>query len=284
MSSLRQIKNRIRSVESTTKITSALQMISALKLSRTNKMLDGARPYAWGLETLLNNLLAGKEGHGNIFLEERPRKEKIGLCVVTSDSGLCGMYNNNIISYADDFLRQHNENTIKLVLVGKKGLNHFKQYFGTEIINTYDGLHGRYSQEDCDAITQYLIKIFLSQEVDEVYIAYTHFQNTLVHKPVIKKFLNIERTGGEANDYLLEPDIDRILEELVPKTLCAKMRLVLLDAFTSEHASRIVAMKAATDNAKELSRQLVLLRNKVRQANITQEIMEVVSSSDAVGG
>jgi F-type H+-transporting ATPase subunit gamma len=284
MPSLRPIKNRIRSVESTTKITSALQMISALKLSRTSKMLDGARPYALGLEALLNNLTSSREEFRNIFLEKRPRKEKLALCVVTSDSGLCGMYNNNVISYADDFLRQHNDDTIKLIPVGKKGLNHFKQYAGAQIINTYDGLHGRYSQKECEAIAQYLIKIFLSQEVDEVYVAYTHFQNTLVHKPVIKKFLNIERTGGESSDYILEPNIDRVLEELIPKYLCAKMRMILLESFTSEHASRIVAMKAATDNAKELSQQLILLKNKVRQANITQEIMEVVSSSEAVGG
>lgn len=281
--SLKQIKNRIRSIENTRKVTSAMQMISATKLSRIDYLLSQARPFAGKLDALLAGLSRGRDVSFNPFLKGRSGSGSIALCVVTSDNGLCGVYNANVLRLAQEFISRYEKGRVKLVIIGKKGYNYFKNYKGG-ILHTYLGLNGRYSDKVCQAINKALCDLFLSHQADEVYIAYTYFKNALTNRPQIEKFLNIEVASGEKTDYILEPGISRILEELVPEYLALKMRLILLEAFTSEHASRLVAMKTATENAVELLHQLVMLRNKVRQANITREIIEIISSVEALKG
>jgi len=146
------------------------------------------------------------------------------------------------------------------------------------------GLNGRYSAQICDAIAKYMTDIYLAGEVDEIRVAYTYYKTALILKPTINKFLNIERRNVEEKEYIYEESKARVLEELIPKYLSMKMRQFILDAFTSEHSARTVAMKTATDNANELLRILTLLRNKVRQANITQDIMEIIASAEALKG
>jgi F-type H+-transporting ATPase subunit gamma len=281
--SLKRIKNRLRSIENTRKVTGAMQMISATKLHRTTKILSGAKPYLMKLESLLTNIAAGSMSLEGPFFAARPVKKKLALCLVTSDGGLCGAYNNNIIRLAEDFIDKHGSDKIRLIAIGGKGFKYFKTR-GITATNTYLGLNGRYSEAIADDAWHTLINAYLNKEVDEAYIAYTHFETVLRIKPVLIKFLNIEHAPGIASEYIFEPNISRILEELVPRYLLIKIRCVLLDSLTSEHSARTVAMKAATDNAGDLLHSLTQLRNKVRQANITQEIMEIISSVEALKG
>jgi len=285
MQSLKQIKNRIRSVENTRKVTNAMQMISVAKLNRMDKALYSLRPYFSRLESLLNNLLAGAPGISKTFIDKKTTSGKIVLCVVASDNGLCGSYNNNIIRLSEDFVAARGKEKLELVCIGKRGNVYFNKH-GRRIINSYIGLNANYSQKVSDEITDYLIDLFLSGQADEVHIAYTYFKTALIQQPRIEKFLNIEpdQQTGQPINFILEPDISAILKELIPRYMAMKMRLVLLNAFTCEHASRTVAMKTATENAHEMISGLVTLRNKVRQANITQEIMEIIASSEALKG
>jgi F-type H+-transporting ATPase subunit gamma len=282
--SLRQIKLRIRSIENAKKVTGALEMISVSKLNSTNKMLSAQRQYFLKLKTMLNNLLASIEAPESPFLQQNAGRKKTCLCVITSDSGLCGVYNNGIIRAAEAFIHTREKGTVALVIVGRKGLNYFKNLRDVSIVKSYIGLNGRYSKDISDEITGYLSGLFLSGEVGEVYSAYAHFETALLHKPVVKKFLGLQGEGGVKSEYIFEPASGRVLEEFLPRYIALYGRFMLLEAFASEHAARTVAMKTATDNAKELLKGLTLTRNKVRQATITQDMLEIISSAEALKG
>lgn len=285
MRPLRTIKNRIRVIENTRKVTDAMEKISVTKLNRTDKALFAVRPYFLKLDQLLRDFLRSAQRPSSQFLDERAEKKKTCLCVITSDSGLCGLYNNNVINAAEEFIRGHGEDKIKLVLIGKKGLGHFKNR-KMEILKAYIGLHGKYDQKLSDGISDYLTGIFISGEADDVYTAYTRYETALKLKPALKKFLNIERDqkSGAGDEYIIEPSAQRVSEELIPRYISMSFRLMLLESFTSEHAARTIAMKMATDNAEELLEELTLLRNKIRQANITEEMSEIIMSSEALKG
>ncbi|MFA5118557.1 MAG: ATP synthase F1 subunit gamma [Candidatus Omnitrophota bacterium] len=282
--SLRQIKLRIRSIENAKKVTGALEMISVSKLNSTNKILSAQRQYFLKLRTMLNNLLASVEVPLSPYLKKKAFGEKTCLCVITSDSGLCGVYNNDIIRAAEAFINERKKDNVELVIVGRKGLNYFKNAPGVSIAKSYVGLNGRYSKNISDEITGNLVDLFSSGKVGEVYCAYAHFETALLHKPVVKKFLGLQGEGGVKSEYIFEPAAVRVLEELLPRYISLSGRFILLEAFASEHAARTVAMKTATDNARELLKNLVLTRNKVRQATITQDMLEIISSAEALKG
>lgn len=258
-------------------------MISTVKLHRVDTYLLSLRPYFLNMESILSDLTSFVEVTKNIFFEERPRQETKVLCVVTSDEGLCGLYNANIINIAEKFIQDNSGSDLGLVIVGRNGLKHFKNRH-IEILDSFVGLNGRYTKQKCDAIASNLIDLFVSGRAGQVYIAYTHCNKAFLHKPALAKFLNIERSQPRDMEYLLEPDTEGILERLIPQYLLTKMRLMILESFISEHASRMVAMKSATDNAEDLLQELTLMRNKVRQSGITTDIMEIVASSEAVKG
>lgn len=280
---LKTIKNRIRGIENTKKVTAAMELISVAKLNRIEKPLLALRPYVTGLGSIMHNLISSHPGAKQVFLEEIPAPRKTALCVITSDSGLCGVYNNNIIRLAEEFIREQGKEKITLVCVGKKGFNHFRRQ-DLAISGAYLGANGRFSENLCFEINEKLKKMFISREASRVFIAYTHFKTALIHQPAVEKFLSLQRPAFDDRAYLLEPGINTILDELVPKYLYMKLKLIILEAFTAEHSARTVAMKSATDNAAGLLEGLILLRNKTRQANITQEIMEIISSSEALKG
>lgn len=280
---LKQIKNRIRSTENTQKVTSAMEMVSVAKLNRIGKKLHGLGEYVFSLSQLMHDFINSQDGLTHSFFKIREGLDKICLCLITADSSLCGAYNNNIIRLTEQFINQHGKERVSLVCIGRKGFNYFKKH-NIEIINTYIGMNGRYSEKIIQEIEDNLIDLFISGKVSQIYIAYTHAKTALVHKPTIEKYLNIEYTPTKKIDYFLEPDKQGILDEIIPKYISMKLRLIILNAFSAEHSSRTVAMKTATDNAKELLQSLVLLRNKVRQASITQELLEIISSSEALKG
>lgn len=282
LQSLKTIKRRIRSVENTKKITSAMEMVSGAKLKKSETVLRAGNAYFLKLEAMLKNLLCGIDAAAHPFLEQRP-KNNIGLCVITSDTGLCSTYNDNIIRLSEQFIRGLGKEKIKLITVGKKAFSYFKKH-DFSVLHSYVGLQGVFSQRVCDEIANVFTRLFLSKEVDEVFVSYTRFISAFKYKPVLEKFLNIERAKAEEIEYILEPSRERILEELIPRYVSAKMRAILLNAFTSEHSARMIAMKAATDNAAEMINSLTLLRNKARQASITKEIIEVSSAAELLKG
>ena len=282
LQNLRQIKNRIRSIDNTHKVTSAMEMISVTKLNRANRILLGFKPYFEKLNQVLNKLLSSQGPLIHPFLETKP-ESYVCLCLITSDGGLCGVYNNNIIHFAEDFINRKGKDKVKLVIVGKKGFNYFKNK-QVQILNSYIGLNGRYSQNSADQISALLIDIFLKNQASEVYVAFTHFERAIISKPTLMKLLNMDIPTAGGRRYIFEPGINLLLNDFITKYIYSKMRLTLLEAFATEHASRAVAMKSATDNAKELSQGLILLRNKVRQASITQDIREIISSAEALKG
>jgi len=281
--SIKQIKNRIRSVENSKKVTSAMQMIAVAKLNRMENKLFSLRPYALRLESLMHNLAASSKGLPLKYFNNNAGQADIGLCVITSDSGLCGVYNQNVIRAAEEFIRDHGADRVKLILVGQKALSYFKSR-PVKIIDAYVGLNAKFSQSTCAKITASLSDLFLSAKAGSVYLAYTYFENSISQKPILERLLSIEPKEIKPIEYIAEPDLKSILEDLIPGYLLAKLQLVLLEAFTSEHAARTISMKTATDNAKDLLDGLVLLKNKLRQARITQDILEITSSVEALKG
>ncbi len=261
-----------------------MQMVSTAKLKHAQDMLFAGKPYYFKMDALLKKLLASAKTAAHPLLEERPVKNNFTICVVTSDSGLCSTYNDNIIRIAEGFINKHGAGNTRLITIGKKGFSYFKKR-KIKITHAYLGLQGRYSNEIAEEIIKTVVNAFLSKETDEVHIAHTHFDATLKYRPKLQKLLNIERVAEEREvDYILEPGAERILEELIPAYISAKVKGMLLDAFTSEHSQRMVAMKSATDNAVELIDSLTLLRNKARQAAITTEIIEVSSAAEELKG
>jgi len=281
--SIKQIKTRIRSVENTKKVTGAMQMISVAKLNRIQDKLLILRPYALRLENLMYNLVGLSEENLSAYFKKGSTQADIALCLISSDSGLCGMYNQNVLRAAEEFLEKNNSKRIKLILVGQKGLSYFRGS-GIEILNSYIGLNAKFNQDFCNKLVSELSNLFLNGQAGSVYLAYTYFENSLVQKATIEQLLSIQPRAVKPMEYIAEPDFKSILADLVPRYLKIKMQLVLLEAFTSEHAARTVSMKTATDNAKDLLEGLVLFRNKVRQTQITQDILEITSSAEALRG
>jgi len=276
------VKARMRSVKNIRKITRAMEMVSMVKLNRVRSSLFSMRNYFGKIGSILNDFLAHTGYVSHPFLEEREKSGKVGLCIITSDTGLCSVYNDAVIKASEVFIEKFRKENVRLVTVGKEGHEYFKRH-GLSIKASYLDLHGRYSPKLSCEIVKNLTGLFLGHEVDEVYLAYTHFESTLHHKPRVEKFVNIKFTAGDYKDYLiLEPDINGVADALIPKYLCEKLNLALLEALTSEHAARMFAMKTATDNADDLMDELTLLRNKARQAAITKEVIEIASGAEAM--
>lgn len=284
--SIRQIRSRVRSVTGIKKLMRAMRMVSAAKLRRVEGPLYPAREYFRDLEEILKNFLGAAAEVSHPLFEERPPKKSLGIFVLTSDSGLCSTYNDKLIRLVENFIGgQDSQKTkdVKLIILGRKGFNHFKKR-RFEIIHSYVGLNGRYTNEVCEEITKRLVDIFLNKKVDEIHLAYTRFISKLRSQAAIEKFLPIGLPKDNPVQFLLEPNPERILEELLVRYGASKISLMLLEAFTAEHATRMIAMQSASDNAQDLLEGLILLRNKARQELITKEIIEVTSAVEALKG
>lgn len=281
--SLKHIKNRIRSIESIKKITRAMQMVSLAKLRPCENKLLALRVYLEKLKNLLACALAESGKVNNSFLIPVQNPKRIALCVISSDSGLCGTYNQNIFRAAENFIAGHKDFQVSIIAVGRKGFNYFKKKnFSLPLV--YVEPQGNYAALMLDKIISDLTNLFLTRGADEVYLAYARFVSASRQEVKIEKFLNIDYAPGLREEYILEPDAKSLLDEIIPAYISAKMKACLLEAKTSEHAARIISMSEATSNAEELLDGLILLRNKVRQAGITKELIEIISSAEALKG
>lgn len=278
---LRQLKGRIRSIEGTWKVTRAMEMVSMSKFKAFESPLRMGRAYYERLNTFFESVANVELTSSSPFLVKRDGP--LGLFVITADTGLCGVYNYQIIRAAERFIEKNPGREVKLYVYGRKGINYFRKR-GMNVTEAFHAMHGKLSshfhQHMCDA----LVKDFLEHKVSEVYTCYTVFENAMKHHPVVAKFLNVERPAVRNSNFIVEFSREGILEELMPLYLSSKLRWMMLESLTSEHSSRMVAMKASKDNAKELMGDLILLRNKVRQAAITKEVIEIISSVEALKG
>jgi F-type H+-transporting ATPase subunit gamma len=282
---LRELRTKIRSAQKTQQITKTMQMVAASRLKKSEEKLRQSRPYFENMERVLSHLLESGGNFTHPFFLPREVKS-VALVVITSDRGLAGSYNANVIARAEAFLKEPRPQPVKLVLIGKKGFDYFRKR-EWPILFKYLDIAGKIDFQKISAITQQLVDAYLSGEVDEIDVIFSSYLSAMSTKPVLKKFLNLQQEEGQphsAVDFILEPNFQEILNQFLTQHISSRMYLAMVEASTAENSSRMVAMKTATDNAKELIDRLSLMRNKARQAAITKEILEIVTAGEALKG
>jgi len=284
MPSLRDIKRRIRSIENTQQITRAMEMVAAARLRKAQARVEAARPYGLKMQQMLESLAAAASGLHHPLFEERKVRDTL-LVVFSSDRGLAGSYNSNVIRNAVRYLRQAPEGSVRLGLVGKKANEYFKRRpYPIEFSIT--DLGGKVDLTRTRRLALDITDKFYRGDVDEVRLLYTRFVSMVSYKITLERFLPIEKPAGAegkiGTDYIFEPDAERIFTSLVPRYCVTKILQAMLESFASEHGSRMMAMGNATKNAKEMIDNMTLLRNKMRQASITRELIDIVTGAEAL--
>ncbi|TSA25765.1 MAG: ATP synthase F1 subunit gamma [Ignavibacteriales bacterium] len=291
MATLRDIKSRIKGVKNTQQITKAMKMVAAARLRRAQENIVNAKPYSRKIAEMLQHLLNVEKNFSNPLLMEREVK-KISLIVVTSDRGLCGGFNMNIIRKTEEIIKDqyadyHQSGNLLLYCVGKKGNDYFtKRNYKVE--GSYPGIFSNLKFEFASGLIKELTSKYISGETDKVLVIYNEFKSVIQQKTTVEQLFPIKPFETNVNepihdtDYIYEPDKVNIINKLLPKHLNAQMWTALLDSYAAELGARMTAMDMATENAKELIRSLNLTYNKVRQASITKEILEIVSGANAL--
>jgi F-type H+-transporting ATPase subunit gamma len=289
----RILRNRIRTVQSTKKITRAMELIAASRIVKAQARVQAAVPYANGITEVVRNLQAAGGGSSHPMLIEREQVRRVAHVVMTADRGLCGAYNSAVIRAAEAEIRDHDRlgHEYELVTVGRKAEGYFR-FRNFAISAVHAGFTDNPSYEDARAIAKPLIERYEAGELDRVQLVYTRFISAGRQEIVVRSLLPLAdedlvvgaHDGDEAPEggYEFEPDPDEILDRLLPRYAEARVYAALLNAAASEHAARQRAMKAATDNAEELIRGLTRTMNRARQDAITTEIMEIVGGAEAL--
>ena len=284
MANLKEIRNRIASVSSTMQITSAMKMVSAAKLKKAQDAITAMRPYADKLTELLQNLSATLDADsGSKFSDQRDVKNVL-IVAITSNRGLCGAFNSNIIKQANVVAESYDAN-VSVVAIGKKANDALSKNF--EIISNQSPVYDDLTFDNVAEIAEMLMEQFESKAVDKIEIIYNKFKNAATQEIITEQFLPIKPLENDTNvnlDYIFEPSKEEIVETLIPKSLKTQLFKAIRDSFASEHGARMTAMHKATDNATELRDQLKLTYNKARQAAITNEILEIVGGAEALNG
>jgi len=283
MANLKEIRNRISSVSSTMQITSAMKMVSAAKLKKAQDAITAMRPYAEKLTELLQNLSATLDGNtGGAFAEQR-EINKVLIVAITSNRGLCGAFNSNIIKEVKSRAEFYKGKTVDVFAIGKKGNDVLKKT--NKVIDNQSAIFDSLTFENVSTIAEVLMDKFVAGEYDKIELVYNNFKNAATQIVKTEQFLPLAPiTGGEAipSDYIFEPSKEEIVLTLIPKSLKTQLYKGVRDSFASEHGARMTAMHKATDNATELRNQLKLTYNKARQAAITGEILEIVGGAEAL--
>lgn len=262
-------------------------MVSASRLKKAERQLIKSRPYFEAMEGFLNHLLLDAKPFESPLLTSR-KLEKITAIVVTSERGLCGAFNSNMINKAQEFISQFPKESVSIISVGKKGREYFSKR-GYEIIKTIPSELFDPASAEIKDITDLAVSSYLRGETDGVFLIYARFHSVSKSEPVVSKLLNLEvadtdMAGSKELDYIFEPEKSKILNEFLPRFIKMKVFMGFAESITSENGARMLAMKAATDNAKDMVESLTMIMNKARQAAITNEIMEIVTASEALKG
>lgn len=286
MATLKAIRRRVSSVRNIQQITKAMKMVSAARLRRAQEAAFAARPYAEKLEAVLQNLATQGQALSHPLLTAR-EEQNLDLLLVTSDRGLCGGFNSNLVRAAEAFIREHPTQKVTLTIVGRRGYDYFKRrpvQLGEHHIN----LFGRLTQTLANAIGSRLSQRFVNGETDGVYVLYARFRSALVQVPTVDHVLPItpkERAADAlSREYLYEPQPQELLESLLTRYVDMSVYRAMLESVASEHGARMTAMENATSNAVDMIDQLTLDMNRARQAGITRELLEIVSTSESLKG
>lgn len=289
---LKEVRNRIKSVQNTQQITKAMKMVSAAKLRKAQDGITQMRPYAKKLQEVLSNIVSGSEGDTSMALSTERPIEKVLMIVITSDRGLCGAYNANLIKLTkavikEKYSAQYAAGNVTIWTIGKKGYEHFiKNKYKTDA--SFKDIFLNLNFENVQACSQAAVKAFESKEFDRVELIYSEFKNAATQRFVSEQFLPIpkvqKKEGSKEIDFIFEPDKATLIAELMPKILNTQLFKAVLDANASEHGARMTAMDKATENANELLKTLKISYNRARQAAITTELTEIVSGAAALQG
>jgi F-type H+-transporting ATPase subunit gamma len=287
MPSLIDIRRRVRAVKSTQQITKAMKMVSSSKLRRAQERILRSRPYAQEMLRVFNSLATRTETARHVLLQDQPGQRPL-VIVITADRGLAGSFNANVIKGAAEFIttRPKDENRdVALALVGRKGRDFFMRR-GFDVRYEEVGLFQNVKWSHAQAIANTAIKEFLAPEIGSVYLVYNQFKSIMSQQVVVERLLPIAKLEQEpsaaAVDYLFEPTPEELLDTLLPFHVAVQVNRALLESSAAEHAARMTAMDSATRNAKDMVDRLTLYMNKVRQASITREIIEIVAGAQSV--
>jgi F-type H+-transporting ATPase subunit gamma len=287
MPSLIDIRRRVRAVKSTQQITKAMKMVSSSKLRRAQERILRSRPYAQHMLRVLNSLATRTDSARHVLLQDQPGQRPL-LIVITADRGLAGSFNANVIKGAAEFITDYpreNDKAVALALVGRKGRDFFLRR-GFDVRYEETGLFQNVKWSHAQAIANTAIKEFLAPDIGSVYLVYNQFKSIMSQQVVIERLLPIarlEQAPLEAPvDYLFEPSPEVLLDTLLPFHVAVQVNRALLESSAAEHAARMTAMDSATRNAREMVDRLTLYMNKVRQASITREIIEIVAGAQSV--
>jgi len=288
MATLRDIQRRIRSVQSTQKITRAMKLVAAAKLRRAQERILAARPYANKMAELLGNLVSaaeGAEGTAHPLLEQREGPRRL-IVIITADRGLAGAFNSNVLRNSLAFVRGSNATALTLVVVGRKARDFYRRRQLTvkrDMIGFWDRLAYSHASELAD----FFIAQYLEGEVDEVHLIYNEFRSVAVQRPVRQQLLPIPKAeagagAGQSVDYIFEPSAPAILADLLPRHVRMQVFRALMESLAGEYGARMTAMEAATKNAKEMIDILTIQYNKARQEKITKELLDIVGGAEAL--
>ena len=284
MSGLKEIRNRISSVSSTMQITNAMKMVSAAKLKKAQDSITATLPYSNKLSELVKNISASVDSiDSNPLFIAREVKNPL-IIVITSNKGLCGGFNSNIIKEVYNISSEYGSNKPDLLTIGKKGNDILRKKFN--VISSHNDLYDEFSYLNVKSIASKIMQLYTDEKYDEVILVYNHFKNAATQIITKEQFLPISENEDDnvsiSGDYIFEPNREKILEELIPKTLSIQLFKSISDSIAGEHGARMTAMHKATDNASELRDQLKLTYNKARQTAITNEILEIVGGAEAL--
>jgi F-type H+-transporting ATPase subunit gamma len=288
MATLRDIRRKISAVKKTQQITRAMNMVAASKLRTTQQQLTQFLPYAGKLTEIMNRLTAGVASEGFALLMAHEEVSKVEIISITADRGLCGAFNTNLIGAAERFIKEKTAQGLQVTLttIGRKGRDYFRRR-KVAMREQHVGLLNRPNLQDARMVGHKAIDLFLSHEVDEVYLYYSRFINMATQKPTLKRLLPISpegAAGAEAQqiEYLFEPSRKGVLNDLLPNYIHLQILEAFFQTAVSEHAARMTAMDNAVSNCKEMVRSLTLVYNKARQAAITKELMDIVGGVEAL--
>ena len=284
MPSLIDIRRRIRSVKNTQQITKAMKMVSAAKLRRAQERVIAARPYAALLQKMLSSVAAAakdmEESEALPLMVPRPEK-RVQLLLLTSDRGLAGAFNSNLLKAAQKFIVDRPDVVVDLELMGRKGRDFYRRR-DYKITGEHLGIFDKPSYANAAGVGQKVVERLKNGEIDAVYLIYNEFKSVISQKLTVKKILPVEAPAGESIDYIFEQPVEQLLLSMLPRYVEVQIYQAVVESAAAEHAARMTAMDAATSNAADVIEELTLYMNRVRQASITREIIEVVSGASAL--
>ncbi len=286
---LRVLRRRIRSIKSTQKITRAMELIAASRISRARRAVEAARPYSQGITRVIRDLASEGEVASHPLIREHDVVRRVGVVVISSDRGLAGAYNTNVLRRSERLIKEERDagREVALYAVGRKAETYFR-YRGERPVRVWGGVTDRPSYDDAVKIAEELGRAYWNQDINRVWLGFTQFRSALTQVSTTRKIMPVdprELAGGEAGfpaQFTFEPNPQALLEELIPRYVEHQLYAALLESSASEHASRQRAMKAATDNAGDILHDLTREANRARQAAITTEISEIVGGAEAL--